>query len=68
MGKEIQPTNSQLLSSGKRQRFDKAFKLNAVQLLQAGQTPATQLALVSMVKLGIVIGNTINHFNFACYL
>lgn len=47
MGKEIQVIESN--STHKRQRFDKAFKLNAVALLQAGQKPATQLAL----ELGI---------------
>lgn len=47
MGKEINP----IKSSGvlKRQRYSKEFKLNAIKLLQAGQKPATQLAL----KLGI---------------
>lgn len=47
MGKEIHPIDGN--ASRKRQRFDKAFKLNAVALLQAGQKPATQLAL----ELGI---------------
>ena len=47
MGKEINPINSN--PTLKRQKFDKAFKLNAVALLQAGQKPATQLAL----ELGI---------------
>lgn len=45
MGKEILKVNP----DRKRQKFDKAFKLNAVALLQAGQKPATQLAL----ELGI---------------
>ena len=43
MAKEINPINSN--ATLKRQKFSKDFKLNAVQLLQAGQTPATQLAL-----------------------
>lgn len=30
---------------GKRQRFDKAFKIEAVRLLELGQKPAAQLAL-----------------------
>jgi len=47
MGKEINPIKGNLTI--KRQKFDKAFKLNAVKLLQAGQKPATQLAL----ELGI---------------
>lgn len=47
MGKEINPINRN--PTLKRQKFDKAFKLNAVALLQAGQKPATQLAL----ELGI---------------
>lgn len=45
MGKEILKVNS----DRKRQKFSKEFKLNAVKLLQAGQKPATQLAL----ELGI---------------
>ena len=45
MGKEIQKVNA----DRKRQRFSKEFKLHAVRLLQAGQKPATQLAL----ELGI---------------
>jgi transposase len=47
MGKEINPIKSN--PTLKRQKFDKAFKLNAVALLKAGQKPATQLAL----ELGI---------------
>ena len=47
MGKEINPINSGV--TRKRQKFDKAFKLNAVALLKAGQKPTTQLAL----ELGI---------------
>ena len=47
MGKEINPIKSN--ATLKRQKFDKAFKLNAIKLLQAGQKPATQLAL----ELGI---------------
>ena len=47
MGKEINPIK--VNPDRKRQQFDKAFKLNAVALLQAGQKPATQLAL----ELGI---------------
>ena len=47
MGKEINPINSN--ATRKRQKFDKAFKLNAIKLLQAGHKPATQLAL----ELGI---------------
>lgn len=47
MGKEIQPVRSN--PTLKRHKFDKAFKLNVVALLQAGQKPATQLAL----ELGI---------------
>lgn len=47
MGKAINPIKSN--PTLKRQKFDKAFKLNAVALLQAGQKPATQLAL----ELGI---------------
>ena len=43
MGKEINPIKSN--ATLKRQKFSKDFKLNAVQLLKAGQTPATQLAL-----------------------
>ena len=45
MGKEVNKLNL----DRQRQRYDKAFKLNAVALLQAGQKPATQLAL----ELGI---------------
>jgi transposase len=45
MGKEIQKVNAER----KRQRHSKEFKLAAVKLLQAGQKPATQLAL----ELGI---------------
>lgn len=47
MGKEINPINSH--ATRKRHKFDKAFKLNAVALLKAGQKPATWLAL----ELGI---------------
>ncbi|MFA6040455.1 MAG: transposase [Methylophilus sp.] len=47
MGKEINPIKSN--QARQRQKFDKAFKLNAVALLKAGQKPATQLAL----ELGI---------------
>lgn len=47
MGKEINPIKSN--ATLKRQKFSKDFKLNAVKLLQAGQKPATQLAL----ELGI---------------
>jgi transposase len=46
MGKEIQKVNT----DRKRQRYSKEFKLAAVKLLQAGQKPATQLAL----ELGIM--------------
>ncbi len=45
MGKEVNKLNP----NGQRQRYDKAFKLNAVALLKAGNKPATQLAL----ELGI---------------
>jgi len=45
MGKEI----NKLKPHGKRQRYDKVFKLNAVALLKASSKPATQLAL----ELGI---------------
>lgn len=45
MGKEVNKLNL----DRQRQRYDKAFKLNAVALLKAGQKPATQLAL----ELGI---------------
>lgn len=45
MGKEILKVNS----DRQRQKFSKAFKPNAVKLLQAGQKPATQLAF----ELGI---------------
>jgi transposase len=45
MGKEMQKVNTER----KRQKFSKEFKLTAVKLLQAGQKPATQLAL----ELGI---------------
>lgn len=45
MGKEMQKVNSER----KRQKFSKEFKLTVVKLLQAGQKPATQLAL----ELGI---------------
>jgi transposase len=47
MGKEINPIKSNL--TRQRQKFSKAFKLNAVAMLKAGQKPATQLAL----ELGI---------------
>ena len=43
MGKEINLIKSN--ATLKRQKFSKDFKLNAVHLLKAGQTPATQLAL-----------------------
>ncbi|HLD09145.1 MAG TPA: transposase [Methylophilaceae bacterium] len=51
MGKEIHPiSRTSTHSAGRRrQKFSKEFKLNAVKLLQAGQKPATQLAL----ELGI---------------
>ncbi|MGH9957044.1 MAG: transposase [Pyrinomonadaceae bacterium] len=43
-------TRSQNISpSGKRARFSKAFKVEALRLLELGQKPATQLAL----ELGI---------------
>jgi hypothetical protein len=45
MGKEVQKVNSER----QRQRYSKEFKLAAVKLLQAGNKPATQLAL----ELGI---------------
>lgn len=45
MGKEMQKVNTER----KRHKFSKEFKLTAVKLLQAGQKPATQLAL----ELGI---------------
>lgn len=45
MGKEVNKLNL----DRQRQRYDKAFKLNAVALLKAGNKPATQLAL----ELGI---------------
>lgn len=45
MGKELQKVNEER----QRKRYSKEFKLNAVQLLRAGQKPATQLAL----ELGI---------------
>lgn len=50
MGKELLKVNA----GRQRQRFSKEFKLNAIKLLQAGQKPATQLALLShcMLKLG----------------
>jgi len=41
MGKAMEKLNAQ----GKRQRFSKELKLNAVALLKAGQKPATQIAL-----------------------
>ena len=44
MGKERGRVNA-----GRRQRFTKEFKLEAVRLLELGQKPATQLAL----ELGI---------------
>jgi transposase len=44
MGKERERINT-----GRRQRFTKEFKLEAVRLLELGQKPATQLAL----ELGI---------------
>lgn len=51
MDKAIQPISktSKHGADRQRQRFSKEFKLNAVKLLQAGQKPATQLAL----ELGI---------------
>lgn len=45
MGKAIEKVNS----GRRRTRFTKEFKLEAVKLLEAGQKPATQLAL----ELGI---------------
>jgi hypothetical protein len=33
----------------KRQRFSQAFKLEAVRLLELGQKPATQLAVVTRI-------------------
>ena len=45
MGKELLKVNT----GRQRQKFSKEFKLNAIKLLQAGQKPATQLAL----ELGI---------------
>ena len=41
MGKEVQKVNPDL----RRQRFSKAFKLEAVKLLEQGNKSATQLAL-----------------------
>jgi transposase len=46
MGKEIQKVNP----DRKRQRFTKEFKLEAVQLLEQGDKPATQLALALGVR------------------
>ena len=43
MSKEINPIKSN--ATLKLQKFSKDFKLNAVKLLKAGQTPTTQLAL-----------------------
>jgi transposase len=45
MGKELLKVNI----DRQRQQYSKEFKLNAIKLLQAGQKPATQLAL----ELGI---------------
>ena len=45
MGKAVENVNP----GRKRARFTKAFKLEAVKLLEAGQKPATQIAL----ELGI---------------
>ena len=52
MGKEINPIKSN--ATLKRQKFSKAFKLNAVQLLKTGQTPATQLALTLGIRRNLL--------------
>ena len=52
MAKEINPIKSN--ATLKRQKFSKDFKLNAVQLLKAGQTPATQLALALGIRRNLL--------------
>ena len=52
MGKEINPIKSH--ATLKRQKFSKDFKLNAVQWLKAGQTPATQLALALGIRRNLL--------------
>ena len=52
MGKEINPIKSN--ATLKRQKFSKDFKLNAVQLLKTGQTPATQLALALGIRRNLL--------------
>ena len=52
MGKEINPIKSH--ATLKRQKFSKDFKLNAVQLLKTGQTPATQLALALGIRRNLL--------------
>ena len=57
MGKEINPIKSN--ATLKRQKFSKVFKLNAVQLLKTGQTPATQLALALGIRRNLLYNGQI---------
>ena len=50
MGKELLKVNQER----QRQKFSKEFKLSAVKLLQAGQKPATQLALELGVRRNLL--------------
>ncbi len=50
MGKEVNRLNL----DRQRQRYDKAFKLNAVALLKAGNKPATQLALALGIRRNLL--------------
>ena len=52
MGKEINPIKCN--ATLKRQKLSKDFKLNAVKLLKAGQTPATQLALTLGIRRNLL--------------
>ncbi len=69
MGKELLKVNN----GRQRQQFSKEFKLNAIKLLQAGQKPATQLALELGIRRNLLYkwaetlsthaGNTATAFN-----
>ena len=59
MGKELLKVNQTRM----RQKYSKDFKLNAVKLLQAGQKPATQLALELGIRRNLLYkwAETLNH-------
>jgi transposase len=61
MGKEVQKVNQER----QRQRYSKEFKLAAVKLLQAGNKPATQIALELGVRRNLLYkwAETLNQHN-----